>query len=295
MTVHPNVKLNLGLSVLRRRPDGYHDLESLLIPYFGIQDTLEIIEGGDYTRTGASLAGRYGADCIAQGMAEDGKAMITIARSEGVNWNPLEDLTLKAYRLLDADFDLPPVKIYLEKTAPVGAGLGGGSADAAFALRALDALFGLSLSTESLAAYAARLGSDCPFFIYNRPMFARGRGEILTPACFPALDDLGFGQAPARRSIKVLTPPVSVSTAEAYKGVVPRESAGRVCPPPTAASLEEILNLPPDQWRGRLVNDFEKSVFAAHPRLATLKEELYARGALYAAMSGSGSALFGIF
>ena len=141
MITHPNVKINLGLNVLRKREDGFHDLETLFVPYFGISDTLEIIVGDDYSRTSAALFNRYGNNQmpedevpkIVQGMTDDGKLMITIARAEGVGWNPLKDLTARAYMMLSEDFDLPPVKIFLEKTSPVGAGLGGGSSDAAFA------------------------------------------------------------------------------------------------------------------------------------------------------------------
>ena len=167
MITTPNVKINLGLNVLRKREDGFHDLETLFIPYFEIHDTLEIVTGDDYSRTSASIFARYSSEMIAQGISEDAKLMITIARQEGVDWDPLKDLSTRAYQLLAEDFELPPVKIFLEKTSPVGAGLGGGSADAAFALKMLNELFSLGLSEKELAAYASRLGSDCAFFIYN--------------------------------------------------------------------------------------------------------------------------------
>jgi 4-diphosphocytidyl-2-C-methyl-D-erythritol kinase len=232
--------------VLRKRPDGYHDLETLFVPYPDIHDELEIEEAGEFSFDG-----------------------------EGVIWE--NDLTVRAYRLLEADFGLPPVAIRLRKMAPVGAGLGGGSSDAAFALTMLDSIFGLGLGQERLAAYAARLGSDCPFFIYNRPMVGRGRGELLTPCPI----DL----SPYR--IEITVPQgVSVSTREAYGGIVPHE---RLTP------IEDILSLPVAQWRGLLENDFEPQVFALHPELAAIKERFYASGALYAAMSGSGSAVYGIF
>ena len=210
-------------------------------------------------------------------MSEDGRLMITLARKEGVDWNPLKDLTVRAWEALSADFDLPPVKIFLEKTSPVGAGLGGGSADAAVTLRMLDGLVGLGLPDETLAAYAARLGSDCAFFVYNRPMFGEGRGEVLTP----------FDLDLSAYSIRLVIPEgISVSTAEAYRGIVPAI-------PETP--LREVLRQPVSTWKELLVNDFESTVFALHPRLAQLKEQLYAEGAVYAAMSGSGSALFGLF
>lgn len=275
MICHPNVKINLGLHVLRRRPDGFHDLETLFVPYPAISDCLEVISGDDYSRTLASLKERYGA--LTQAITPDGKLMITLARKEGVDWDPLKDLTAKAYALLAADYDLPPMKIYLEKRSPVGAGLGGGSADAAFALRAMAELAGLTLDNAALAAYAARLGSDCAFFVYNRPMFGRGRGEVLEPFSI----DLG------QYRLEVVVPEgISVSTAQAYRGIAP-------CIP--EKPLQDVLRQDISTWKTDLKNDFEQTVFAAHPALAQVKAALYESGALYAAMSGSGSACFGIF
>ena len=370
MIVKTNVKLNLGLSVLRKRPDGFHDIETLFVPCFDFGDTLEIITGDDYSRTSAALFAKYGAaeyptnddrnaaephktadsedshttnskeasareernasgfvpaaspnekaetvysgqiamsedGRLVQGISEDGKLMITIAREEGVDWNPLKDLCAKAYNILAQDFDLPPVKIFLEKTAPVGAGLGGGSADAAFTLKALNELCGLNLSDQRLSEYAASLGSDCSFFIFNRPMIGSGRGEVLEPY------DIDLSEY----ETKVLVPEgIAVSTAEAYKGIVPREAADisatvstprqARCPegaslqrPETAISLElrEALALPVTEWKDNLVNDFEATVFKAHPELAAIKQSLYDSGAVYASMSGSGSALFALY
>ena len=279
MITNPNVKINLGLNVLRKREDGFHDLETLFIPYFGISDTLEIVVGDDYSRTSASLFGRYGGcdPMVVQAMSEDGKLMITIARAEGVDWNPLDDLTAKAYQILAEDFELPPVKIFLEKTSPVGAGLGGGSADAAFALKMLNELCGLGLSEEKLAAYASRLGSDCAFFIYNRPMIGEGRGEILTE--YPM--DL------SQYDLQVLTPEgVAVSTKDAYGGIKPHLPE---------LPLRDVLARPVEEWNGLLVNDFEDTVFAKYPELAAIKRSLYDSGAVYASMSGSGSALFALY
>lgn len=353
MIVKTNVKLNLGLSVLRKRPDGFHDIETLFVPCFDFGDTLEIITGDDYSRTSAALFAKYGAaeypmndDCnaadshkaadaegshttnpnetsareersasgqitmsedgrLVQGISEDGKLMITIAREEGVDWDPLKDLCAKAYNILAQDFDLPPIKIFLEKTAPVGAGLGGGSADAAFTLKALNELCGLDLSDQRLSEYAARLGSDCSFFIFNRPMIGSGRGEVLEPY------DIDLSEYEA----KVLVPEgIAVSTAEAYKGIVPREKAGMSdtlpaprqarCPkamaaqsPETATSLNlrEALALPVTEWKDNIVNDFEATVFKSHPELAAIKQSLYDSGAVYVSMSGSGSALFALY
>ena len=276
MITHPHVKVNLGLSVLRRRADGYHDIETLFVPCHSFSDTLEIVVGDDWSETSASLFARYVTSEVAQAIAPDGSLMMTVARSGGVDWDPLKDLTARAYSLLASDHKLPPMKIYLEKTSPVGAGLGGGSSDAAFALRMISELAGLGLPDEVLAAYAARLGSDCAFFVYDRPMLGEGRGEILTPY---DLDLTGF-------ELRVVVPEgIAVSTAEAYRGIVPRE----------ATPLREALALPVTQWRDTLVNDFEATVFAVHPALAAFKQSLYDQGAVYASMSGSGSALFGLF
>ena len=276
-TTHPNVKINLGLNVLRRREDGYHDLDTVFLPYHEIHDTLEIISGDDWSRTSAAMFEIYSPDEVAQGIAPDGSLMITIARRGGVDWDPLDDLTANAYGILKEDFKLPPVKIFLEKTSPVGAGLGGGSADAAFALRMLNEVFSLGLDDERLAEYASRLGSDCAFFIYNRPMSGRGRGEVLCPVDVP-LD--GY-------EIKVVVPEgIAVSTREAYSGVTPRVPE---------LPLEEALKRPVGQWKDLVVNDFETSVFAKHPELAAIKQSLYDSGAVFASLSGSGAALFGIY
>ena len=277
MITNPNVKINLGLNILRKREDGFHDLETLFLPYFGIKDTLEIVVGDDYSRTSAAIFGKYAPEMIEQGISEDGRLMITIARAEGVDWDPLKDLTAKAYYLLAEDFKLPPVKIFLEKTSPVGAGLGGGSADAAFALKMLNELCELGLTEQQLAEYASRLGSDCALFIYNRPMIGEGRGEILTEY---ALDLTSY-------DLQVLTPEgVAVSTKEAYAGIRPHLPE---------VSLRDALARPVEEWKDVLVNDFEETVFANHPELAAIKRSLYDSGAAYASMSGSGSALFALY
>ena len=286
MTIYPNVKLNLGLRVLGKRPDGYHDLESLFIPCEAFRDELCIERAGEF---GIEISG----PCYR-------------------GWDPSEDLTARAWRLLRDEFGIGPVRISLTKNSPVGAGLGGGSADGAFALRALSDLFGLGLSDAALAGLAARLGSDCPFFIYNRPMFASGRGEVLE----------AFDIDLSAYRIEVAVPEgVAVSTLEAYAGL---DVQGEVLPPrgmppsalleggaqpqvgrdagaagtgseATASPLRDILRSPVTSWPGRLVNDFERSVFPAHPEIPALKEDFYRRGALYAAMSGSGSAVFALF
>ena len=316
MITNPNVKINLGLNVLRKREDGFHDLETLFVPYFGINDTLEIIVGDDYSRTSAELFSKYESDLparqgsakpegvfgveteertapkLVQAMSEDGKLMITIAREEGVDWDPLKDLTAKAYYILSEEFSLPPVKIFLEKTSPVGAGLGGGSADAAFALKMLNELCSLELSEQALAGYAAKLGSDCAFFIYNRPMIGEGRGEVLTEPSediAAALHAL-MGDCPQvakAYDLQVITPAgIAVSTKDAYGGIRPHLPE---------VPLREALAKPVEEWDGILVNDFEETVFAKFPELAAIKKSLYDSGAVYASMSGSGSALFAVY
>lgn len=277
MLSRPNVKINFGLNVLKKREDGFHDIETLFVPYTGICDTLEIIQAEQYSETSARLFAEYDHEsALAQAVSEDGKVMITIAKKDGVGWNPLEDLSVRAYRLLGHDFPLGPIKVFLEKKAPVGAGLGGGSSDGAFALRMLNEMFRLNLSDAELAEYAAVLGSDCPFFIYNRPMFGEGRGEILSEF----LLDCPF-------HVEVLVPEgISVSTAQAYNGIVPKVPE---------VPLREVLSRPAREWKDLLVNDFETSVFKLHPELAAIKKSLYESGAVYASMSGSGSALFALY
>lgn len=254
MTVYPNVKLNLGLRVLGKRPDGFHELQTAFVPCYAFSDCLEIVPAASFE--------------------------VDVFGPEYTGWDPSEDLCARAWRLLRADFGIPPVRISLEKRSPVGAGLGGGSADGAFALVALNEMFSLGLSKEALADYAAGLGSDCAFFVYNFPMFGSGRGEVLEPLRLP-LDGYRF---------EVAVPEgVHVSTKEAYEGL--KLAAGEEIP-----DLREVLAITPiERWKDVVVNDFEASVFQKYPAIAELKEEFYRKGAVYAAMSGSGSAVFGIF
>ena len=282
MTVYPNVKLNIGLRVLGKRPDGYHELHTAFVPCYAFSDCLEIVPAATFE--------------------------VEISGPEYTGWDPSEDLTARAWRLLRADFGIPPVRISLEKRSPVGAGLGGGSADGAFALSALNEMFSLGLSKERLAEYAALLGSDCAFFVYNFPMYASGRGEVLEPLRLP-LDGYRF---------EVAVPPgVHVSTKEAYEGLAvqegqPCQKSLKMTDPPgekgggsdengekrqgTLSDLRELLTATPiEKWRDVVVNDFEATVFQKYPAIAALKEDFYRRGAVYAAMSGSGSAVFGIF
>lgn len=259
MISYPNAKINIGLDILRRRSDGYHDLESLFVPYTPLRDTLEISPAKKFSIT----------------IVKDGRVMDGTAAGE---WDPSKDLTVKAYQLLHKEFDLPPVEIRLTKGIPVGAGLGGGSADAAFALVMLSEMFDLYLPCEMLEILAGELGSDCPFFIHNRPMFVSGRGETLEEFDVAELEEY---------QLRVIVPEgINVSTKEAYAGITPEI--------PTLP-LRERLSLDIENWRHCIKNDFEATIFAVHPELAILKQKLYDDGAVYAAMSGSGSALFGIF
>jgi 4-diphosphocytidyl-2-C-methyl-D-erythritol kinase len=248
MLSFPNAKINLGLNILRKRADGYHDIESCLYPVT-LSDILEIVPSPTFQFESSGLA-----------IAGDGPS----------------NLVIKAYRLLQAEFDLPPVAIYLHKTIPMGAGLGGGSSDGAFALRMLNDLFGLHLTIPQLEQYAAHLGSDCPFFIQNQPALATGTGTTLTPL---PLDLSAY-------DIRFRFPQVHVSTAEAYAGVTPRQ--------PTH-SIPDILKRPVTEWQGLLQNDFEASILAKYPSIAHAKQTLHDEGAIYVAMSGSGSAVFGVF
>lgn len=250
MIKFPNAKINLGLNIVNRRPDGYHDIETIFYP-IGLKDIVEIVpaKGNESTLT-------------------------TYGRT--INCPVEKNLVMKAFRSLEADYNLPPVDIYLHKNIPDGAGLGGGSADAACTLLILNELFELNITQKDLATRAARLGADCAFFIYNTPMMATGIGDVLSPI---DVNLTGF-------SLLLIKPEVSVPTAEAYSKVTPMKSEN---------DLTLIIQLPLDSWRDKLKNDFEPSVFSSHPELADIKAKIYDLGAIYASMSGSGSSLFGIF
>lgn len=248
----PNAKINLGLNITRRRPDGYHDIETVFYP-IGWKDALEIVpseqlkEGYSYQGSGLHI------DCP-----------------------PEKNLVLKAYTLLNKDFPLPPVDIYLHKVIPFGAGLGGGSSDAASMLLLLNEWANLDLTLDELAVYASKLGADCSFFIYNKPLFAHGIGNLFEPV---EVSLAGY-------YLVLVKPPVFVSTAEAYAAVNPTLPE---------VSLKELLKMPVEEWKGRVVNDFEKSVIERYPLIREIKEQLYSTGALYASMSGSGSSVYAIF
>jgi 4-diphosphocytidyl-2-C-methyl-D-erythritol kinase len=249
MIVFPNCKINLGLHILRRRADGFHDLETVFYP-LPLTDALEVLSDSNlqFASSGIPVPG-----------------------------DEQDNLCLKAWRLLKADFpNLPEVKIHLHKHIPIGAGLGGGSADAAFTLQLLNEKFRLGIDAEQLIDYAARLGSDCPFFIRNKPCYATGRGEVLEPL---ELDLSAY-------SWLLVYPGIHVNTGWAFGRITPREPK---------QNLRQSILQPVEEWKKLIYNDFEAPVFSAHPVLGEIKEQLYEAGALYATMSGSGSAVVGIF
>ena len=253
MKTTPNCKINLGLHVVGRRPAGYHDLETLFLPVHDLCDELEITP---------SAAPR------------------TTMRQEGILLDnaPGDNLCMKAYRLLYDEFHIPPVEILLHKHIPFGAGLGGGSSDAAFTLKMLNEMFSLGLTTFDLERRAAQLGADCAFFIQNRPAYATGIGDQLEPL------DLDLS---AYHITIEIPPDEHVSTREAYAGL---HLQGGSRP-----DLRQAVRQPLPQWRDTIVNDFEASVFPSHPAIAALKDDMYRRGAFYASMTGSGAAVFGLF
>lgn len=253
MVTFPNAKINLGLDVVSKRPDGYHNLETVFYP-IPLEDVLEI-------------------NTVDDNDAPDYSFTMHNAVFEGDN---NDNLVVKAYKILAACHNMPKVTMALYKNIPTGAGLGGGSADAAFALKMLNDIAGLGLSDDRLEEYAAQIGADCAFFIRNTPAYATGIGNILTPA---TCDISGY-------TLALVKPDIHISTKEAYSLVRP---AIPETPLTTIAAMSIV------EWKGRMKNDFEKSVFAAHPTMEKIKEELYSLGAIYASMSGSGSAFFGIF
>ncbi|MDR0510445.1 MAG: 4-(cytidine 5'-diphospho)-2-C-methyl-D-erythritol kinase [Rikenellaceae bacterium] len=251
MLLFPNCKINIGLNVLRRRPDGYHDIETLMFPVRGLCDSVELVRsrgrGVEFGQSGLTV------DC------------------------PVErNICVAAYELMRRQYGIGGIKMHLHKAIPFGAGLGGGSADASFVLKGLSELFGLGLADETLERLAAELGSDTAFFVRNRPALCSGRGEIMAPFDATELTD---------KYLIIIKPDVAVPTSEAYRALVPAP----------ASPLAETLNKSITSWRTELKNDFEPAIFARHPVLGKIKRQLYDMGALYASMSGSGAAIYGIF
>lgn len=250
MVLFPNAKINLGLFVTEKRLDGYHNIQSILYPV-PVFDALELIPAKDQVF-------RFSASGIL------------------VPGNDDSNLCVKAWEMLSADFNLPPVHIHLHKQIPLGAGLGGGSADAAFMIKLINHEFQLGLADEGMEDYAAKLGMDCPFFIKNKPAFAQQRGDKLLVV------DLDL----SGKFLVLVKPDCHISTKDAYTGI-------EVSQP--AHSLTESIKLPVPEWKELLINDFEKVVFPKFPEIAKIKQMLYNYGAIFASMSGSGSAVFGIF
>ena len=255
MIVFPNCKINIGLNILRKRSDGYHDLETVFYP-IPLTDILEIIE---YKHI------------------EQSSKMPFTTSGFSLPEVPASNICAKAYKLLKKDFPkLPFIQMHLHKSVPLGAGLGGGSADAAFTLTLLNEKFNLNLSTQQLMDYAAELGSDCPFFILNKPCFATGRGELLEEI---NIDFTGY-------KFVIVNPGIHINTGDAFvklKPVIPEKS------------IKDIIETPVENWKNELFNDFEKTIFKQHLEIADIKDSLYNDGASYASMSGSGSTVYGIF
>ena len=254
MIYYPNAKINIGLNVVAKRPDGYHDLETVFYP-FHLQDAIEMKVIED------------------EASASDYRLKVTGNILDGT---PEDNLVVKAYKLLKADYDLPPLSFNLFKHIPTGAGLGGGSADAAFTIKAINIKFKLCLTDSDMEKYASELGADCPFFIKNRPVMATGIGNIFHPI---QLSLKG-------KTLILVKPDIFVSTVDAYRNVTPKEPEH---------SLTELLAQPIETWKDTVKNDFEDSVFCKYPEIAAIKDKLYDMGAIYAAMSGSGSSVYGIF
>ena len=247
MIVYPNAKINIGLNVLEKRADNYHELSSVFYPVNDLCDILEIIPAAEFSFSSSG---------------------ITIP-GEG-------NICTKAFELLKADFEIANVIMHLHKQIPIGAGLGGGSADGAFALKALNEIFKLELSIIELEDYALQLGADCPFFIENSPKYITGIGEKMRNI---NLDLSSY-------KLKFIFPELHISTAEAYEGVIPSQPK---------INLLDLIKQPIENWKTKVKNDFEVTVFAKDPQLQKMKDQLYADGAVYASMSGSGSVLYGVF
>ena len=252
MITYPNAKINLGLNIVEKRPDGYHNLETVFYP-INLQDALEV------------------------NLLEEEKEFSLKVSGVPIEGEPENNLVVKAYRLLKKDYpEMPAIDIHMYKHIPTGAGLGGGSADAAFMIKLLNDKFKLNLSLEKMEEYAAILGADCAFFIQNKPVFATGIGNIFEPI---QLSLKGY-------YLVLVKPDIFVSTKDAFAHIIPTQ--------PTQ-SLKEIIRMPVETWRATMKNDFEDSVFQKFPEIAAIKDKLYDLGAVYASMSGSGSSVYGIF
>lgn len=272
MELKANCKINLGLRVVRRRADGYHDIETVMMPVRGLYDTVSV----EALPAAETFVSATPPPYPAPPPVFPTDSVLEVSGRVEIDCPPERNICMRALRLLQRHYGIGEAYIRLHKSVPTGAGLGGGSADAAAVLCALDEEFVLGLTDGELESLALELGSDVPFFVRGGARLCTGRGEVMTPV------EVSL----AGRWLVVSKPSVAVSTAEAYSGVTPREEG---------PSLAEIVRRPVEQWRGLLRNDFEESVFALHPEIAAIKSALYGAGAVYASMSGSGSAVFGIF
>jgi 4-diphosphocytidyl-2-C-methyl-D-erythritol kinase len=271
MVAFPNCKINLGLNIIRKRNDGYHDLETVFFPV-PLTDALEVVKD-------EVSSFKFQDTSLKQPSTVDGRrsAVDFISTGLQVNGSESDNLCVKAYQLLKQDFpDLPSIKMHLHKIIPMGAGLGGGSADGAFALKLLNDKFQLLITTEQLIAYALKLGSDCPFFIINKPCFATSRGEIMQPINL----DLSAYQ------LVLVNPQIHIGTGWAFSNITPQVPA---------TSIQEIIQQPVATWKDALVNDFQKSAIKQYPAIGEAIHQLYQQGAIYSAMTGSGSTVFGLF
>lgn len=254
MIVFPNAKINIGLNIIEKRPDGFHNVESVFYPV-GLCDALELIENKE----------------------EGAERILFTSSGIEIPGNVNDNLCYFAYHLVAEQYPLPNVKIHLHKHIPIGAGLGGGSADAAFFIRALNEKFELGISWGEMHHYARQLGSDCSFFISNKPAFAEERGDVYESMQL----DL------SKYYIVLIYPNIHINTAKAYSGVRPKR--------PIRSLESDVLNLPIESWKDHIHNDFEDSVFKQFPEIKSIKEKLYSKGALYASLSGSGSTVYGVF
>ena len=268
MIVFPNAKINLGLNVTEKRPDGFHNIETVFYP-IGWSDCLEIVAS---EKPGVGSENDQNSE-----LPTPNPQLILTGSGFHIDGKPEDNLIYKALKLVKQDYAVPPIKVHLHKNLPMGAGLGGGSSDAAFFIRLLNDKFELGISWGEMHHYARQLGSDCSFFVSNRPAFAEGKGDKYESI---KLDLSAY-------KIVVVYPDIHSNTAAAYAGITPAKPQ---------LSVEDIVTQHPvEEWKTLLVNDFEKSIFAKYPRIAELKQLLYDNGAVYASMSGSGSAVYGLF
>lgn len=283
MICFPNAKINLGLHIVSRRPDGYHHIETVFYP-IGLCDALEVLPTETVSSLEAPVMEEEKRDRAGERIVSTGKAR-NIKSPEPyrlfLSGSPLvgkisDNLVIKAWQRIAAQKAIPPIDIHLLKKIPSGAGLGGGSSDAVAMLRLLNERFSLRYSDAQVMEMAAQLGADCPYFLHRRPAFAEGIGNKLTPI---ALDLSGY-------HLLVVKPQIDISTKEAY---------ALVTPTPPSLSLKEVIAKPITQWKGRLRNDFESSIFDRYPQIGAIQWQLYEMGALYASMSGSGSSVYAFF